>query len=210
MQVCVDYYRDYGETLEATFCHDITKDYEYEEVVCDHITYLDSKVNNNSVQLHWESSTESSFIRGYHVYRDNVRITNELLTATTYLDENLPIGAYDYYVKTYYMEGCISDTSNHVAETIELGVKELKELDGVRVFPNPTTGELTIDNGELTINNVEVFDVYGRKQKAESRKENTSHSSSLTSINISHLHAGIYFVRILTEQGVVTKKVVKI
>ena len=32
--------------------------------------------------------------------------------------------------------------------------------------PNPTTGELKIENGELKIENVEVFDVYGRKLKS--------------------------------------------
>ena len=29
-KICVEYYRDYGETLVATYCHDITKDYENE------------------------------------------------------------------------------------------------------------------------------------------------------------------------------------
>jgi hypothetical protein len=99
----------------------------------------------------------------------------------------------------------VSDSSNHVAETIELGVKELKELEGVRVFPNPTTGELTIDNGELTINNVGIFDVYSKKLSSHHLITSSSHHL----INISHLSAGIYFVQIGTEQGLITKKVVK-
>jgi len=37
----------------------------------------------------------------------------------------------------------------------------------------------------------------------------TSYLLPLTSFDISHLQAGIYFVRISTEKGVVTKKVVK-
>ena len=201
LELCIDYYRDYGETLEATFCHDLTKDYEYEEVECEHVTYLDSKViNQNSVQLQWSSSAESSFIRGYHVYRNNVRITSELLTDTIYLDENLPVGEYEYYVRTYFKEGCVSDSSNHVAETIELGVKEFE--DGITIYPNPTNGQLIINNEQLIINNVEIFDIYGKKY----------HPITLSShhlINISHLQAGVYFVKIITGKGIVTRKVVK-
>jgi len=73
-----------------------------------------------------------------------------------------------------------------------------------KIYPNPTKGELTIDNGKLTIGNVEVFDVFGRKLSSF-----TSHSSPLISIDISHLQAGIYFVAIDTDQGKVYKKVVK-
>ncbi|MCL2247487.1 MAG: T9SS type A sorting domain-containing protein [Lentimicrobiaceae bacterium] len=208
MQVCVDYYRDYGETLEATFCHDITKDYVYEEVACNNKTSLISKIENqNSVQLQWSSSAESALIRGYHVYRNNIRITSELLTDTIYVDANLPNGEYEYFVKTYYKEGCISDSSNHVAETIELSIGELGITNyKLGVYPNPTSGELRIRNYELGITGIEVFDVYGRKLTSHSSPL-TSHSSPL--INISHLPAGLYFVKITTEFGNVVKKVVK-
>ena len=35
----------------------------------------------------------------------------------------------------------------------------------VTVYPNPTTGQLTIENGELRMENVEIYDIMGRKQK---------------------------------------------
>jgi hypothetical protein len=205
---CIEYYRDYGETLEAVFCHDVTKHYEYEEVICEHTTSLNAEVNHNSIQLTWLNAADN--IRGYHVYRDNVRITQQLLTENTYLDENLPSGNYEYYIRTYYNEGCVSDSSNHVTERVELGTEELRIENGEwRIYPNPTTGELRIENGELRIENgelkmenVEIFDVYGRS---------ILHSpfSILHSIDISGLQAGIYFVRITTEKGIITKKVVK-
>jgi hypothetical protein len=167
-------------------------------------------MNQNSIQLQWESSAESSFIRGYHVYRNNIRITSELLTDATYLDESLPNGNYEYYVRTYYKEGCVSDSSNHVEETIELGIKEFE--DGITIYPNPTTGELIVEiagdpessSGRNDVWSIEVFDIYGRKvfeQKAEGGEQKA--------IDISELQAGIYFVRIETEKGVVVKKVIK-
>jgi hypothetical protein len=49
---------------------------------------------------------------------------------------------------------------------------------------------------------VEVFDISGRR---------ILHSplSILNSIDISHLPAGLYFVKIITESGEVVRKVVK-
>jgi len=63
---------------------------------------------------------------------------------------------------------------------------------------------LKIENGELKIENVEVFDVFGRKLKSK-----TVNLKSKIVIDISHLHSGIYFVKISTEAGMVVKKVVK-
>jgi hypothetical protein len=205
VKMCIEYYRDYGETLEATFCHDITKNYEYEEVNCEHTTFLETNTHQNAIQLQWSNSADN--IRGYHVYRNNVRITNHELQENTYLDENLPVGEYEYYVRAYYNEGCVSDSSNRVTERVELGVKGVKELEGVRLFPNPTTGKLHISHISNLISQIEIYDVYGRKQEgAKGRKDE---SANEVVIDISRLSAGIYFVRVMTENGVVTKKVVK-
>ena len=68
-------------------------------------------------------------------------------------------------------------------------------------YPNPTTGELTIENGELTIENVKIFDIFGRNVSSHHLIPSSSHHL----INISHLPAGIYFLKIGNE----TVKVVK-
>jgi len=52
--------------------------------------------------------------------------------------------------------------------------------------------------------NIEVFDVYGRKLSSN----HLIPTSSNHLINISHLYSGIYFVKITTEKGVVTKKII--
>jgi hypothetical protein len=58
----------------------------------------------------------------------------------------------------------------------------------------------------LTINNVGIFDVYGKKLSSH----HLITSSSNHQINISDFHTGIYFVKIITEKGAVTKKVIKL
>ena len=80
----------------------------------------------------------------------------------------------------------------------------------IRVTPNPTTGVLNliqepINNEQLTINNVEIFDIYGRKVISDMRLSDMRQSEigkSEIKINIAHLPAGLYFVKITTENGV--------
>jgi len=96
-----------------------------------------------------------------------------------------------------------------------LDIKET-EISSVKIYPNPTTGELKIspaggglrgwNNGELRIEDIEVFDVYGRKQKAESRKQK---AEGIMEIDISQLPAGVYFIKITTETGITTRKIIK-
>jgi len=76
--------------------------------------------------------------------------------------------------------------------------------ENIQIFPNPTTGELQVTSYELQVTGVEIFDIYGRNLSSH-----TSYLSPHTSINISHLENGIYFVRVTTENGVFTKKILK-
>ena len=102
-------------------------------------------------------------------------------------------------------------TGNHilvyeVTITDGVGIEPITNHElRITVYPNPTTGELRITNYELQVTNVEVFDVYGRKQKI------ILHSpfSILNSIDITQLPKGLYFLKITTEKGTLTKKIIK-
>ncbi|MDR2971083.1 MAG: T9SS type A sorting domain-containing protein, partial [Bacteroidales bacterium] len=92
---------------------------------------------------------------------------------------------------------------NFKIKGINVGVEEYGAGE-VEVFPNPTTGELRVTSYELQVTSIEVFDIYGRAV--------STHYSLLTtyySIDISLFPAGIYFVKITTDAGMVVKKVVK-
>ena len=90
------------------------------------------------------------------------------------------------------------------ALSVAEGSSACEKIADITLIPNPTSGELRIENGELRIEKVEVFDVYGRIHSSLV----TRHASLIT-INISHLPAGLYFVKIYTEAGMVVRKVVK-
>jgi hypothetical protein len=88
------------------------------------------------------------------------------------------------------------------------------EFAPFKVYPNPTTGELTIENGELTIKDVKIFDIYGRMQNAECRMQEVPryarNDEGIVELDISHLLPGIYFIRIDTGINFQVCKIIKI
>jgi hypothetical protein len=101
-------------------------------------------------------------------------------------------------------------TSNHTIEATfkAKGVNiEETNIAGITVFPNPTDGELTIGHEicDNEICDIKIFDVMGRIVFQLS----TLNSQLSTQIDISIFPAGVYFIRITTEEGIITKKIVK-
>ena len=95
-----------------------------------------------------------------------------------------------------------------VTEDIELvanfeknvGIENI-EVATVKIYPNPTMGELRIESG-LRIERVVIYDIAGKIQKMENWKMENA-------IDISHLPTGVYFVKISTAIGEMVKKVLK-
>jgi PKD repeat protein len=81
------------------------------------------------------------------------------------------------------------------------------QFDDIVITLNPTSGELRISNYELGITNVEIFDMMGRM--VSDPQFLIPNSQFVIELNVSHFQAGIYFVRILTDKGIATKKIVK-
>jgi len=75
------------------------------------------------------------------------------------------------------------------------------EMQNLKIYPNPVKDELRIDNGELRINKVEICDLTGKMVNSQWLNGK--------SINVANLPQGIYFVKIETDKGNVTRKFIK-
>ncbi|RAR75387.1 T9SS type A sorting domain-containing protein [Flavobacterium aciduliphilum] len=86
-----------------------------------------------------------------------------------------------------------------------LGVKQNSIVaNKTAVYPNPTKDIVNVSNTEALINSVEISDVNGRVVK-------TVKVSDLNNaqINIADLSQGVYMIKINSDKGTATKKVVK-
>ncbi len=100
----------------------------------------------------------------------------------------------------------VSDVFSLVIDTVSV-TYETASVDShlassFSVYPNPVKDVLNISNSiNAEINSVIVTDINGRTVKQA--------NSNVSQINISDLNAGVYFVNINSNEGSLTKKVVK-
>lgn len=98
-------------------------------------------------------------------------------------------------------QGWCKDEVATYSSFCELGV-DYFEKEAMILFPNPVNDILFLKNQDgLYIDYVEVYDTLGRKVMES--------NEATEAIDVSNLTAGIYFLHITTDQGLVTKKVIK-
>ena len=71
--------------------------------------------------------------------------------------------------------------------------------NSISIYPNPIKEELIIKNNDFKIANVEIYNISGQRIL----------STTNTTINISQLLTGTYYVKIKTDKIELTKKIIK-
>lgn len=114
-------------------------------------------------------------------YTINVRLFNSISLITC-----------DYY----------STTSNQTITGEYLSASEFEKNENeIKFFPNPTAGEIKLKVSDLKINYIHLYDSFGRNVK--------NIAGNVENIyNLFDLKNGIYFAKIITEIGVLNKKII--
>ena len=87
-----------------------------------------------------------------------------------------------------------------------LGIEDNELESSVRIFPNPTSGQVTLFNdSNMDIDNITILDINGRIIKQ------ITMDSTTTNINFSlvSLAQGMYFVKIENETTNIIKRILK-
>ena len=174
--------------------------YAYEYTThCYPVRNLTIDVNGNDRHITWEAPEKGSPI-GYNVFLNNQLV----LGNTTELSYNFTSSDQKFFVEVVALYEN-DKKSVGVAKKYYYGenILENKEL-GCNIYPNPVNDRLHIET-EAEIEEISIFDVFGRAIVAESQ----SHKDTKTSVDLSDLKSGIYFVKIYTEKGNIVKRIIK-
>ena len=152
---------------------------------------------HNELRLTWDAVEGAT---KYNVYQ-----FEELLGSIS----NTEVDIFDLASDTRYcftvtaiIDGVESEPSNEACETT-LPEESIAELaSAFNVYPNPVNDKLYIET-EVEIEEVSIFDIYGRRQ------ELSAVSCQPSAIDVSNLNSGVYFVKIVTENGEVVKRFIK-
>ena len=174
---------------------------------------------NNATEIEYDISVNWKELNGaerYHLQCSFASDFNDLfysqdtLTKTSHLLEDLPEDTEIFWrVRGYCKEGFAEWSDVWKFRTKKSTSVRYSEDDrGIRIKPNPSSDFITIQfsNKELqlfaTEDKVQIFDVLGIEVGQSSLIDNTAHNNSqsgmidLLKIDVSHLPAGVYFIRI--------------
>lgn len=109
--------------------------------------------------------------------------------------------AFRYHCPAYLGKVFIDDVVFSVRPDVGVPERDIDQF--LHLYPNPTTGKCIVRNEQDLIEQLEVFDMYGKRLEQHFVRDYQ------TDIDLSARASGVYFVRVTTEQGTVTKRVVK-
>ena len=168
---------------------------------------------DNSINLSWTPYIGLDFST-YNVYKNTNGTGYELLTSlaasnTTYNDTaaNVLDNFYEYYIA---IEAPDCNTAPLMSEFIKsnleyinpnLGINDLSYLEeSISLFPNPTNSQVAINtSNDIEIIRVELYNVLGQQINIASK----------STIEMSYLPSGLYYLQISTDLGTVTKTIIR-
>ena len=147
------------------------------------------------------------FTLAYSGFKNNetASVLDVLPTISCAANINSPAGFYDIVLSggsdKNYDYTLVNGTLEVIAGT---GIEDVA-ANQPSIFPNPVQSELFIKS-DLLVKKIEICDISGRIVET---RHSTSLPNRLQKISVSALSQGIYIVRIYTENGLITGKVVK-
>lgn len=173
-----------------------------EEIVvsCNPVRDLEAETGGDvsQVYLHWTEPEPGSTgnLLGYLIQK-NGELLQEFLEMPEYMDFEVEFfQTYEYVVIAVFDDNCESACAPLSIELIPDAVPEYSKE--AKVYPNPAQNMLHVEGTGLA--EVEMFNIMGQSM--------LNINENIETVDISHLQNGIYFVRLKTNDGEKTVKLV--
>lgn len=177
-------------------------------ITADSVTYDEvSESFCNTVTVSIDCATENAAI--YYSVERHSHIDGSVNTVIENAVYTEPFVLHDYsdgdqVVKAYAVKDGM--TNSDIAEEsyyvmICCGIHDAQQQ--VSIYPNPTTSDVTLDLSGLNAKTVELFSMNGQLLNTVVPTDETM------TLSMNQYAAGIYFVRIHTDNGITTQKIVK-
>lgn len=152
---------------------------------------MQTRITNESAEFIFEGINLGASEHGNLVFK--IKTKNTLITGNTvtnkadiYFDYNFPI------------ETNIAGTTFQV-----LSVGNVDFGNAITIYPNPATSIVSVKADTLTLKSLQLYDVQGRLLI------NRIIENESSTIDISSYATGIYYLKVITDKGATTQKIVK-
>jgi PKD repeat protein len=148
------------------------------------------------------TNTSTDYVSSQWNFGDNTAWSNNTNPTHTYLEDGV------YTVTLTVFNDCGSITINQVVTVLGTGVEELPEGQSLSIAPNPSNGQFALTFSSTTNQNVNIslLNVNGQVI-AEDYLGNVS-GSVKRAYDYSQLSKGVYMIRIVTNENVITRRII--
>lgn len=120
--------------------------------------------------------------------------TGEAVDTAGYFHPEVGAGIYQFWYTYTSPEGCTSIDSAYVTVDGCVGVDE-HDLTQIKLYPNPTLGEFTVDAGDFSVKSIKIQNVQGQLIRTFEMNSVSVYTDYLDLPN------GVYYVNIETEES---------
>jgi len=156
--------------------------------------YLDNQLFGNDTRPH-SGITRHPFCTigaGFVTNYPDIAVGTQYFTGS--IDD---VKIYDFKLDSASVAQLFNEANPNIAVGLQTNNSNLNNLT---IYPNPSTGIFNISTME-NVQAIEVYGMNGQQIEGISIRENE--------INLTDYPNGIYFVRVITENGLITKKLIK-
>jgi hypothetical protein len=144
--------------------------------------------------------------KGYDIFVNTADTTGFQMgytNGTAYVAGSNKEGVLEFYVVAFN-DDPEADSDPSEPYTITIVDDAIEELtSSFNVYPNPVNDKLYVETLTQTQTlTVEIYDIYGRQQSMVNGQQSTV-------IDVTNLNSGVYFVKVVTENGEAVKRFIK-
>ena len=151
--------------------------------------------SESSIKLTWDAADNAI---SYNVYYNGELLKGNIRTKQYNIINLEPNTEYCYTVSSSNGDVESDQCEPVCTSTLGDGIEEM--ISSFNVYPNPVDDKLYIET-EVEIEEIIVYDVYGRQQLAVSGQQSV--------VDVANLNSGVYFVKVVTENGETVKRIIK-
>jgi hypothetical protein len=166
------------------------------------LSSFEVSVESQTVQLKWQTESEqnsahfdlerSQNAKDWETFNRVPAAGNSMNTLNYNGVDHQPYSEISYYrLKQVDINGQFEYSSVRSANL------KSTEVQNITIFPNPTTGSVTLESNRGNLESITIFDVFGKDVTSQVVEMKRSHSK--VEINVSLLESGIYLVKTLNS-----------
>ena len=100
--------------------------------------------------------------------------------------------------------GCSSTVAKDIYVNDDTGLKNKSQNTEISIYPNPNDGKFIINIPEITSGELKIISSQGKLIYSESIQQQRTRKL----LNLNGISAGVYYIKLIHEQGVVTKNLI--